>query len=63
MMAPSKSEKETSQFESLKGKKGKKQKKTADTKESAFIDFATIKRFNQVKINAPLNADGLDKTI
>jgi hypothetical protein len=62
MMAPSKSEKETSQFQSLKGKKGKKQKKT-ETKGDEFIDFSMIKRFNSLKITAPLNSDGLQKTI
>jgi len=62
MMAPSKQEKETSQFESLKGKKGKKAKKQ-ETKEEAFIDFTIIKRFGQLKIKAPLSLDDLERSM
>jgi hypothetical protein len=63
-IAPKKEEKEQATvFEALKSKKGKKQRKRTDGKDSSFIDFELVKKFNSLKISAPLNEDDLDRTV
>jgi len=64
-LAPSKDEKMTSQFDSLKTslKGGRKQKKNRDGGQDGTIDFALIKKFNNLKIKPPINDEDYEKTI
>jgi len=62
-LAPTKDEKNTSQFDSLKGNKGKKSRKNRDGGQDGSIDFALIKKFNNLKISAPIKDEDYEKTI
>lgn len=63
-MAPSKEEKHNnSVFDSLKTNKGKKSRKNRDGGQEGSIDFALIKKFNNLKISAPINDDDYERTI
>lgn len=55
----------TSQFDSLKTslKGGRKQKKNRDGGQDGTIDFALIKKFNNLKIKPPINDEDYEKTI
>mmetsp|Transcript_25153 Transcript_25153/g.38967 ORF Transcript_25153/g.38967 Transcript_25153/m.38967 type:complete len:236 (-) Transcript_25153:213-920(-) len=63
-LAPSKEDRQVSQYESLKGKKGKRSKKQqAETSTNNMLDFSIIKKFATLKITAPLNEDDLERAI
>ena len=66
-MAPSKEARENSGFGALKNNKGKKGKKNATAGPGADaggqVDFAMIKRFANLRIQAPLADDSHDATI
>jgi hypothetical protein len=63
-LAPSKEEK-LAQMQSAVGSKGKgkKKNKTNAAVDNGTIDFVLIKKFNNLKINAPINDSDFEKTI
>jgi tRNA A37 threonylcarbamoyladenosine modification protein TsaB len=65
-LAPSKESRDTSSFAALKsnkGKKGKKNTTAAAADAGGQVDFAMIKRFANLRIQAPLADDSHDATI
>jgi len=65
MQAPSRDEKNnlTNQFSKLKSNKGKKSKKASTFEPEGSIDFIMIKKFNALKLSAPLEGQDFEKTI
>jgi len=59
-LAPTKDD--ASRYDSLKSK-GKKSRKQRDGGQEGSIDFALIKKFNNLKISAPINDDDYERTI
>lgn len=63
-LAPTKEEKLAQMQTALgNGKKGKKNKGRGGNDNNDFIDFVLIKKFNNLKINAPINEADYEKTI
>ena len=64
MLAPTKEEKLAQMQTALGNKgKGKKSKKNNAGDKDGSIDFILIKKFNNLKINAPINDADYEKTV